>query len=617
MPDPPKNAHFTFTMLASFKTVETANPDVLTVDGWGDGSFYTYVLLKKGVDHSAFSKKISQFYAKYIGDRFEVWKSIYFYSLQPLGSIHLRSRLQYEIAPTGNINHVYIFSTIGIFILLLAGINYMNLAVARSMNRAKEASIKKIVGASRKQLVSQYLLEAVATSLMALFLGLLFCTLLQPMFASITGKDLSPLSSPLLVAFLAGVAVLLGLLSGTYPALILSAFRPSNVLKGTLKSGTKGVLLRRSLVTAQFIITLVLVTGIIIIHSQMEYVQHKDLGYNNNALLFLRVHGNSDVMNGYAAFKNDLASASFIDGVTTSNSLPANGLSTGGSETADVSGKPLQVNTARLRVDTDYLEVYGMKLLAGRNFKTISTGDSIRQVILNESAVRNFGWKRPETAIGKPFRMGSQQGTVIGVVKDFHFTTLQEAIQPLAMYPLDARFSRITIKADMSRVSQAIAWITDTWKKHYPAALLDYNFLDKQIGEQYQSEQRFSKIFLYFSILSLLIACLGLYGLISYSASQRVKEIGIRKVLGASMQGLALMLTKDYLKLVVLAFIVAIPLAWYIMQNWLQDFAYRINIAWWMFGLAGAAVMLVALLTVSLRAMKAATANPVKSLRTE
>lgn len=615
--DPPKNAHFTFEILASFKTLEGPGSELLTIDGWGDASFYTYLLLKKGVDYRAFSERISQFYGKYIGERFDIWKSHYFYHLQPLSDIHLRSKLENEITATGNITQVYIFLTIGIFILLLAGINYMNLATARSVNRAKETGIKKVVGALKKQLVAQYLFEAVLTALIALAASLVFCFLLQPLFTQITGKDLSPLSSPALIAFLTGVTVLLGVISGIYPALVISAFKPASVLKGSFKTGTRGVILRKSLVVAQFTITLVLITGIIVIYSQMAFIKNKDLGYNKDALLFLRVHGNTNVITGYEAFKNDLSSSPWIGGITSSNSLLANGLGTGGSETVDAAGKPLQVNTARLRVDADYFNVYKIKLVAGRDFTTSSLKDTIRQIIINESAVKKFGWPNAEFAIGKSFRIGGQSGEIRAVAGDFHFNSLQETILPIAIYPLADRFSRITVNINTGKASEAIAWIEKTWKKHFPATLLDYDFLDKVIGDQYRAEQRFSKIFSYFSILSLLIACLGLYGLIAFATSQKTKEIGIRKVLGASVNGIALMLSKDFLKLVVIAFLIAAPVAGFIMNNWLQDFAYRINISWWMFAAAGIAVLLIAIVTVSFKAIRAAIANPVKSLRTE
>ena len=617
MPDAPKNSHFTFNMLASFKTAEVANPDILTVDGWGDASFYTYLLLKKGVDHKKFSQKISQFYGKYIGERYDVWKSIYFYKLQPLADIHLKSQLEYEIAATGSITNVYIFSTIGFLILLLAGINYMNLATARSVSRVKEVGVRKVVGALRRQLTMQYLMEAVITAFIALIISLLACYLLQPLFFQLTGKNFSPFESPFLIIFLTVVTILLGVLSGLYPAFIISGFKPASVLKGSFKSGTKGVFLRRSLLVSQFMITIILVSSIIVINSQMSYIKHKDLGYDKEALLFLRVNGNTEVINGFNAFKNDLASSPLISGITTSNSLLIAGLGSGGSKTVDINGNPLQVNTSRLRVDADYMKVHGIRLLAGNDFTASAAGDTIRQIILNEQAVKRFGWKDPAAAIGKPFEMGNQKGIVRGVVNDFHFNSLQQAIEPLAIYPIGDRFSRITVKADIKKVDQSISFIEKTWKKHFPSALFDYDFMDEQIGEQYAAEKKFAKIFLYFSVLSLVIACLGLYGLTAYSASQKVKEIGVRKVLGATVNNLAIMLSRDFLKLILVAFIIAVPIAWYMMNNWLTDFAYRTDISWWMFGAAGLLVLMIAIVTVSFQVIKAAVANPIQSLRTE
>lgn len=616
MPDPPKNAHFTFNMLASFKTIEVVNPDVLTVDGWGDASFYTYLLLKKGVDLKAFSNKITQFYGKYIGELFNIWRSIYFYRLQPLSDIHLRSNLQYEIAPIGSITQIYIFSTIGIFILLLAGINYTNLATARSAGRAKEVGIKKVAGAAKKQLVFQYLSESVLTTIVALLFSFLFFYLLRPFFYQVAGKNLSLFSSPLLLIFLFGITIFLGILSGIYPAIILSAFKPATVLKGSFKSSDKGILLRKTLVVSQFVITIILITGIVIIYSQMSFIKHRDLGYNKDALLFLRVNGNTDVIKGYDAFKNELRRSALISGVAVSNSLIVGGLGTGGSETVDNKGNPLQVNTSRLRVDTAYFTVYGIKLLAGRNFSPYAS-DTVRQIILNEMAVKKFGWKDDESAIGKPFKMGGQKGIVTGVTNNFHFNSLQQPIEPLAIYPLDDRFSRITVKMDIKKADQVTALIQSTWKKHFPSALFDYDFLSQEIKEQYRAEERFSTIFLYFALLSLLIACLGLYGLISFTIFQKTKEIGIRKILGATANGIAAMLSADFLKLVLFACFISMPVAWYVMNKWLQDFAYRISISWWMFCAAGLLVLLIALITVSFQAIRAAVANPVRSLRTE
>ena len=616
IPDPPKTAHFTFTMMASFKTVEVARPDILTKDGWGDGSFYTYVLLKPGIDDKSFSKKIAHFYSRYVGDLAKIWEPIYSYRLQPLRDIHLRSNLKYEIATNGNINHVYIFSTIGIFILLLAGINYINLSTARSVSRAKEVGIKKVVGAGKSQLVFQYLMESVVTALLALVLSFVFAYVLQNLFSEITGKNLLLLSSPSLLLFLVGVATVVGILAGLYPALLLTRFQPALVLKGSYKSSDKGILLRKTLVVSQFVVTLVLISGIIIIYSQMKFIQGRDLGYDKDQLFFIRVNGNTDVIKGFAAFKNDVQNNSLVKGVSTSNSMIIGGLASGGAETIDAKGEPVQVNTARLRVDSNYFKVYGIQLIAGNSFNAFAQKD-VLPIVLNERAIKSFGWKNMQSAIGRPFKMGSQEGVVIGVTRDFNFSSLQDAIEPLAIYPVTERFSRISLRFETKHTGEVIRFVESTWKKHFPSALFDYDFVSQQVKQQYLAEERFSKIFFYFSILSLLIGCLGLYGLIAYTITQKTKEIGIRKVLGATVNGIVTMLSGDFIRLIVLACLISIPVSWYIMNRWLQDFAYRIHISWWMFASASVLVLLIALVTVSARSIKAAMTNPVKSLRTE
>lgn len=617
MPDPPSNAHFTFNILASFKTNEVARPDILTTEGWSNARFYTYILLKKDVDYKTFSKKISRFYQKYVHDLSLNGKSIYSYQLQPLGDIHLHSNLQREIAATGSSTQVRIFAVIGIFILLLAGINYTNLATAGSAGRAKEVAIKKVVGAHKTQLILQYLTESVLIASGALMLSFVLSFFLNPFFLQVTGKNLSLSSSATLLFFLVCVTVLLGIISGIYPAIILAAFKPATTLKGSFKSSDKGVVLRKTLVLSQFVVTMILVTCIVTIYAQMSFIKQKDLGYGKEALIFLRLNGNADVINGYGAFKNELKTNPLIFGVATSNSMIAGGLSSSSAETVDLNGNLLQVNTANLRIDTDYLQVYGMKSLAGNNFSPTAINDSIRQIILNEKAVKNFGWENAEAAVGKPFKTDGQRGIVVGVINDFHFNSLDHEIQPLAIYPLGKSFSRITIKVDIKNANEVLAFIKNTWKKHFPAAMLDYEFVDQQIKEQYQSEERFSTMFLYFSILSLVIACLGLYGMISYSVFQKTKEIGIRKVLGASAASIAAMLSGNFLKLVLLACIISIPITWYAMNNWLQNFAYRVHLSWWMFTASGLLVLFIALATISFQAIKAAMANPVKSLRTE
>ena len=616
-PDPPQNAHFTFTMLGSFKTAEVTRPDLVTTNGWTDTRFYTYLLLRKGIDVKPFSDKIAQLYDNYGGSQPATGRADVRFQLQPLRDIHLRSNLANELAPNGNMAKVYIFSTIGLFILLLAGINYTNLATARSAGRAKEVSVKKVMGAVKKELIVQYLVESVFMALLALLLSGLLVLLLQPFLHTLTGKALSLFASPALLVILTAVTLLLGILSGLYPAFVLSSFKPASVLKGSFKSGTKGIWLRQSLVVSQFVITLLLLISVVIVYSQMTYVRHKDLGYDKSALLFVGVNGNADVINGYQAFKQDLTTNPIIRGIATSNSTILNGLEMGDAQTTDGRGRSIPVTTAKLQVDADYLTVYGVKLLAGNNFKPRVTKDGIGQIVLNESAVKRFGWENTQAAIGKPFTADGQPGEVVGVVGDFHFNSLQHTIEPLAISLKSDYFSKISIRIDPRQTGQCLALIKTAWANHFPGAVFEYAFLDSELEKQYQADERFSAIVTYFSILSLVIACLGLYSLIAYSTAQRTKEIGIRKALGASVHGIVVMLTEELLKLVLLAGIIAIPIAWYVMSRWLQNFAYRIDIQWWMFAASVLLVFLIALLTVSFQTIKAALMDPVKSLRSE
>ncbi|MBA4852998.1 ABC transporter permease [Emticicia sp. BO119] len=615
--DPPQNAHFTFSMISSFKTIEAARPNLLTAEGWRENRFFTYLLLKKGVDYEVLSDKISNFYQKQVGGKSNASQASYTYHLQALKDIHLKSHLERETRVNGDINKVYIFLSIGIFILLLAAINYTNLATARSAGRAKEISVKKVIGAVKTQLILHYLAESILFTLLALGMACLLSLFIQPFFYQLSGKDVSLFSSPLLLLFLVGVSVFLGILAGIYPAFVLSTFKPAVVLKGSFKSSAKGVMLRKSLVMSQFVITLLLVTSIVIMYAQMSYIKNKDLGYNKDALLFLRLNGNADVVSGFEAFKNELASSPLIGGITTFRSGIMNGIDAGPAETIDAKGKKVEINTAKILVDADYLSVYGVKLIAGKNFGINAGKDTIRKVILNESAVKKAGWHSPEDAIGKPFMMDNQAGMVIGVTKDFHFNSLQQTLMPLAIFPKEGYFSKVTVKLNGQNLSQGVSVVKAAWKKHFPVVMFDYDFVDTIIKEQYVASERFSSIILYFSLLSLIIACMGLYGLISYTTSQKTKEIGIRKVLGASVNSIVLLLSKDFLTLVVFASCIALPVAGYLMSQWLEDFAYRISFAWWMFMAPLALVLLVAAITVSFQAIKAAMIDPIKSLKIE
>lgn len=622
--DAPENAHFTFNFLVSFETLISLDQRYFNSDDvWGDNSYYTYLMLAKGADYKAFEARFPQFYEKHLkplsvkyGGK---WGADY--SLQPLTDIYLKSHRRYEINPTSSITNLYIFGTVGIFILLIAGINYMNLATARSVKRAKEVGVKKIMGALRSHLIVQYLLEAVILAVGSLMLAFALCHFLQPVFYQITNKDISLFSSPGLVVFMAVMALVLGLLSGIYPAFFISSYQPTTVLKGSFARSAKGVWLRKSLVVLQFTITIVLLVGILVINSQMSFVRTKDLGFNKDALLTLTAYPDEDIFNKLDVFKNDILRSPYIHSLATSNSILVGGMGNNGTVTVDNKGKEIQSNTYRLMVDYDYLNTMGIKLLAGRNFSREFPSDvrtdSTQNYILNEAAVAAFGWETPEKAIGKPFNMSGRRGKVVGITKNFHFNSLQHKVEPLAMLLRGENFSTIILKIDMVQPQKAISAVESTWKKYFPGAYFHYDFLDKRLGEQYKSEARFSAIFLYFSILSVLIACLGLYGLTSFATEQRTKEIGIRKVLGASVMSVTSLITKDFIKLVFIAILIASPIAAYFMSKWLENFSYRVEMQGWFYIVAGVGAITIALLTVGYQAIKAALMNPVRSLKSE
>ena len=616
MPDAPKNAHFTFNFLASFKTLETYAPEAAAE--WDKNDFYTYLLLRNKSDIKKIKAKLPAFAERHTEKYMQEANTHLDFSVQPLTSIHLNSHLRYEIAPTGSMENVYIFATIGIFILLIACINYMNLATARASERAKETGVKKVLGAQKMQLIFQHVGEASAVTFTSFLAALLLAAIFQPVFKELSGKEFLLFHSPGLLLLLFAITLVLGILSGIYPAFLITAYKPAEVLKGKLISTSGGIQLRKSLVVLQFTITIILIAGILVINSQLSYIQHKDLGYKKDALLTLKTNGNTDVIENYEAFKNAVLSKPLVTGITTSNAILAGGLGNRGVTTVSGNGDRITSILYNLKADENYINVYGMRMVAGRNFYTNIIADSTSYII-NEAAVKSFGWKNEEDAINKPFSATGKEGRIVGVVKDFHFNSLHQQVEPLVIMPRlpDQRFSQISVRIAMNDPKKAIEWIEDNWKKNFPGALLEYGFMDKKLNDQYLAENRFSKFFLYFSILSLIIACLGLFGLTAFTVRQRVKEIGIRKVLGASVSNIAAMLSTDFLKLVFVSAIIAVPVAWYVMNKWLQDFAYRVNISWWMFALAGIITMCIALLTISFQSIKAAIANPVKSLRTE
>jgi putative ABC transport system permease protein len=623
--DVPENSHFRFDFFISLAGDPRSKEDV-----WLSFNFNTYLLLKKGVDVKLIQSKFDEVMKKYMwpqaaamnisAEDFKKSGNYINFHLTPLTKIHLHSDRIAELSANSSIQTVYIFSAIAIFILLIACVNFMNLSTARSANRAKEVGVRKVLGTRRSSLIRQFLAESVVMSLIAFVLALLFSFLLLPYFNQLASKQftLSPVQYPLLLPSLLGFAIVVGLIAGTYPAYYLSAFKPIEVLKGKLSTGFKSSYFRSSLVVFQFFISIFLIIGTIVIYRQLSYIQNKKLGFNKEQVLIIK---DTYVLDKQVQiFKEEALRQPGVVSASVSGFLPVPSSRNDGPLFPE--GKinnDEAVSTQQWSIDYDYINTLGMEIIKGRNFSKEFASDS-NGVILNESAARLFGYQDP---IGKKVsRMMDNSGkelriyTVVGIVKNFHFASLRENIGALSFF-LEPSTAAVSLRVRTDNITSTIKNIEALWKKMAVGESFTYSFLNEDFNAMYQAEQRVGRIFVAFALLALFIACLGLLGLATYAAEQRTKEIGIRKVLGASVSNIAAMLSKDFLKLVIIAALITFPVASWAMNKWLQDFAYRINISWWVFLLAGVVAVVIALITVCVQAIRAAVANPVKSLRTE
>ena len=622
--DMPHNSHFNYDFLFSMKNVDYK---------WGQftsHNFHTYLLLAKGANYKVFEKNFDQYIEKYVlpyvqqfikissMDEFKKAGNKLEYSLIPLTKIHLYSGLSYELAPNGNIQFIYIFSIVALFILAIACINFMNLTTARSAKRAREVGIRKVLGTERRNLIAQFLSESILMVLLSLFIAIGVVWLVLPLFNDVADKSmhLNSLFSPLILPLLIALPFVVGFIAGSYPAFFLSAFRPIEVLKGKLKSGAKSVGFRSILVVFQFTTSILLIIGTIVIYKQLNYIQTKDLGFNKDQVLI--INDAYSLKNNSDAFKNEVLQMNGVVSGTMSAFLPVDNSSRNDNSyfkdaTIDVkNGLNMQCWT----IDNDYIKTMGMKILKGRNFSKDFGTDS-DAVIINETAAKLFGYDDP---VGKKIYTTDNNKVlsynIIGEVKNFNYESLRQNIGPLGFF-LGKSTGLASFRVNTANIKNLVGQIESKWKAMASGMPFSYRFLDDSFNEMYNSEQRVGKIAMIFSILAIFIACLGLFGLATFIAEQRTKEIGIRKVLGASVNGIVQLLSKDFLKLVLIAFVIAVPISWWAMHRWLQDFAYRINISWWIFIIAGFLALLIALLTISFQAIKAAIANPVKSLKTE
>jgi putative ABC transport system permease protein len=592
------------------------------ISNFGNNAFYTYILLPDHYDPKKLEAQLPAFQNRHIpsDNNGQIKASDYsLLTLRNVRDIHLYSHKDDEAEENGDIKRVYIFSAIALFILLIACINYMNLSTARSVLRGKEIGIRKVVGARRKELIGQFLSESVLICWIATILAYLFTWSALPFLNRLSGQSLTInilLRWQILLPLIA-VPFAVGLVSGIYPAIFLSSFRPVKVLKGVFKVGGSSISFRKVLVVVQFAISIVLIICTAIVFQQLRYMRTQSLGFNKDHIVTLSYNGN--LTPKYESFRTELLSNAHIKSITRSSRIPTGRLldAMGSRINKGDSMAPTMADIKFVVADEDYLPTYGVKILAGRNFSK-SYGTDTSAFLINEAAVKILGLKSPEDAVGKPFQYGARNGQIVGVFNDFHFESMHQRILPLVMFiPANpGNYGRLSIKIS-GNVPAAISYLENIWKKFSPEIPFEYAFLDQRYEKLYESEQRQGAIFTVFACIAIFVACLGLFGLTAFAISQRVKEIGIRKVLGASVNSIVALLSIDFLKLVGIAAIIAFPVAYYAMNQWLRDFAYRIGIQWWIFLAAGLVAVVVAFFTIGLQAIKTATANPVKNLRTE
>jgi putative ABC transport system permease protein len=624
--DIPRQSHFNFDLFMPINELENSRND-----SWINFNFQTYLLLKPGTDIRQFEKQLNRAFEQYLSpqyktvlntseDDFKKAGNFIKCSLMPLTDIHLYSHLTDELGINGSIRYVYIFSAIAIFILLIACINFMNLSTASSANRAKEVGVRKVLGGLKNNLIAQFLTESLLACFLSFVIAIGIAILLLPFFNQLAGKQIpvSVLLSPSILPGILLLLILVSLISGSYPAFFLSSFQPIKVLKGTLSTGFKGSALRNTLVVLQFTISVILMVGTLVIYSQLRYIRDKDLGFNKEQVLILQ--NTSALDKNTKAFTDELLKMPGVKNVTSSGYLPVTGSRNGQGFTTvpQFDGKNFTLMQG-WPVDESYLPTFQIQLKKGRNFSAQYLTDS-SAVIINETAAKIFGGADP---MNKKLYMVTDLSTgklvaynIIAVIKDFNFNSLHDQVVPLVLN-LKQDNGGMAVRINTLDIPGLLSEIKTRWKSMVSSQPFSYTFLDEEFNKQYSTDLRTGKTLLLFSVLAILIACLGLFGLVTFAAEQRIKEISIRKVLGAPITDIFALLSKDFMTLLLLSICIASPIAWWAMNKWLQDFAYRISIVWWMFVAVGAICLLIALITISFQVIKAALANPVKSLRAE
>lgn len=600
------------------------------MQSWHWQQFYNYVKLKKGTNvrllEARFQADVKQKSEPFMKEMQSSNKPLF----QPLKDIHLYSaNFKFDNAQRGNITYVRALIIIAIFILLIACFNFINLATAKSLQRAKEVGVRKAIGAEKKQLMFQFIGETVLFTFISILISIALAILFLPWLNNFTGKNISLglFANPVVILLFIGLTLIVGVLAGFYPALVLSNFKPVKVLKGTMSSNEEAgkiPWLRHGLVVLQFTFSVLLIISAIVVFRQVNYLHNKDLGFSKDQIMFFSMRGDNMFKNDQA-FKNELIQLPGVSSVSIGYGFPGDAVA-GDEIMVPKNGRQEKQSATQLMVDYDYIKTMDLELVAGRYFSKEMSTDKDHAWIINETAVKQLGFGTPQKALGQKLYWhvwnninpdSIKEGQVIGVVKDFNYKSLYDKVETTVLQIFPDAAWKVAVKMRAADMGATINQVKNIWNKFTPDYPIEYKFLDENFEQMYKAEDKLKSLLWIFTTMAIFVGCLGLFGLAAYTAERRRKEVGIRKVLGASTQGIVLLLSKDFIKLVLISLLLASPVAWYFMNKWLQDFAYRINISWWIFIVAGALTILIALITVSFQAVKAALANPVDSLRSE
>ncbi len=608
----PKNSHFTFEGLISVNSLNERRQ----AGSWGNFGVYTFLYTPNLKNATEFEAKLSGIYDEFCAPIFKQYGISFVYRLQKITDIHLHSH--YEGEANGDIKYVYIFSAVAIFMLIIASINYMNLATARSARRSREVGVRKVLGSHRIQLINQFIVESLLLSIFSFIISLILVIAILPFFNDLVDKEISLaiMENPILFSGLLSIIVFVGILGGSYPAFYLSSFNPVIVLKGKNTSRGGNAFLRKGLVVLQFSISIVMIVCTWLVYDQLQFMSQKDLGFDKEHIIRVGMPS-EDVRQKYPVLRVKLLEAPEVINVSTATTSPGFGVGKNLINVEDQNGEMVERGIDLYGVDYDYISTLGLRIVEGRDFSRDIASDTITAVIVTEAMIKRMGW---ESALGRKFSFGLEEESeplkVIGIVKDYHHASLYDIIEPLLFY-LREENRILHVKIDANDIKSSLGKVESIWAEVHPNQPFDYNFLDQEFDEQYRNDEKRGQIFTIFAILTMAIACLGLLGLASYTAEQRTKEISIRKVVGANVQSLVYLVSKEFILLVLVSIVIGLPIAYYFMDSWLQNFAYAMDMNWVTFASASIIALIITFTTVSFHTVKAALSNPVDALKEE